>query len=441
MYTARQILMSALAMLAVGTGVSAQSQPVGPGEPAPAYAADTRLRQIVDRALARHPSLDEARRRHQASLEQIAQARALPEPVLGYTQAVQTPETRVGPQFNTLSLSQTLPWFGTRDRRADVARADAGTAAEMIVLRQRDIILQVKAAYYDLAYVDDALRITNDERLLLEQYERLANSRYASGQGSQQAVVKLQAEITRVLSRREGLTGQRAALVARLNALTDDSSGNPIPEIAPVDVPPVIPALDPLLALGEVNRPELRAIGAVRVKRERAVDLARTISLPTVTIGASYVNVLRRRDEAGLAMPPPDNGKNPFSISVNLTLPVRQAKYDAAVQQASQELAAELSRYRSEENRLRLDIEEQLARLETLAEQTDLFERALVPQAQEALRSAETAYATGQVSVLDLLDSERMLLEVRLVLARHRADRLIALARLERAIGTTVPVN
>jgi outer membrane protein TolC len=56
-----------------------------------------------------------------------------------------------------------------------------------------------------------------------------------------------------------------------------------------------------------------------------------------------------------------------------------------------------------------------------------LFENALIPQAEESLRSTEAAYETGQLGVLDLLDSERVLLNVRLVNARYYSDFLLAL--------------
>ncbi|MEZ5318397.1 MAG: TolC family protein [Vicinamibacterales bacterium] len=434
----RYCIAAVVVLSALAVRVEAR-QAGAPADGPPLFDADPVLRGYVARALARYPALEEARLRHEAALEQVPQARALPEPVLAYTQAIQPVETRVGPQFNSFGITQMLPWFGVRDRRAGVAQADADTAAEAVTLRQRDVILAIKQAYYELAYVDEAIRTTNEERLLLEQYERLATSRYASGQGLQQAVVKLQAEITRVLTRREDLSGQRLALAARLNTLMDEPPGTPVPEIAALAVPPSLPDRDALIALGRLHRPELLVIAATETKRERALDLAGTLSLPTFTIGASYVNVMRRRDAAGLAQPPPDDGKNPLAVSVAVTLPIRESKYDAAVQQASREVAAERTRYRGEENALALDVEDQLARLRSLAEQTALFERALVPQAEEALRSAEASYATGQVSVLDLLDSERVLLQVRLVLARQRSDRLIARAKLERAIGTVLP--
>ena len=78
-------------------------------------------------------------------------------------------------------------------------------------------------------------------------------------------------------------------------------------------------------------------------------------------------------------------------------------------------------------------------RLTMVEEQIALFEKALLPQAEQALRSAEEAYSTGAAGVLDLLDSEEVLLDVRLGLARLKTDYMKALADMERAIGSPFP--
>jgi outer membrane protein TolC len=75
-------------------------------------------------------------------------------------------------------------------------------------------------------------------------------------------------------------------------------------------------------------------------------------------------------------------------------------------------------------------------RIETAERQILLFENTLLPQAEQALRSTEAAYSTGSLGILDLLDSERVLLDVRLGLAKLNSDYMIALAEMERAVGT-----
>ena len=57
------------------------------------------------------------------------------------------------------------------------------------------------------------------------------------------------------------------------------------------------------------------------------------------------------------------------------------------------------------------------------------------------MKSSEAAYSTGEVGVLDLLDSERVLLNVRLSLAKFDSDYMKALAEMERAAGVPVKEN
>ena len=156
-------------------------------------------------------------------------------------------------------------------------------------------------------------------------------------------------------------------------------------------------------------------------------------------MGAGLVNVGDRGDAAGLLQPPPDNGRNAFTVTFGFNLPIRRGTYRADVRRAADELsAARLSRVDAY-NQMAFAVREQAVRLETLGEQIRLISDLLAPQTDEELRSTEAAYETGEVGVLDLLDSERSRLDVRLVGARYAADYLIALAELERAIGTPFP--
>ena len=79
-----------------------------------------------------------------------------------------------------------------------------------------------------------------------------------------------------------------------------------------------------------------------------------------------------------------------------------------------------------------------MSRLPRTWEQLRLFEDVLHVQAEQSLRSAEAGYTSGILNALDLLDAERLLLEVRTATERVRADYAIALARLEGAVGASV---
>jgi cobalt-zinc-cadmium efflux system outer membrane protein len=150
-------------------------------------------------------------------------------------------------------------------------------------------------------------------------------------------------------------------------------------------------------------------------------------------------NLGGRGDPAGILLPPPDNGKNAFNFSIGINLPIWRDKYHARVVEATERSIAERRDYVEIRNDMEFSIRDQVVRLQTLQDQLDLYERVLIPQAEEALRSSEAAYETAQLGILDLLDSERFLLRSRLMLARYNADFLRALTDLERAVGTKFP--
>jgi outer membrane protein TolC len=101
----------------------------------------------------------------------------------------------------------------------------------------------------------------------------------------------------------------------------------------------------------------------------------------------------------------------------------------------SETFLASKQSYRDLWNQVQADIRSIAFDAETIREQITCLKPRCLPQAEQSLRSGESAYASGEGGVLDLLDSQRMLLEIRLGLAQLRSDYLKSVAELERAIG------
>ena len=137
--------------------------------------------------------------------------------------------------------------------------------------------------------------------------------------------------------------------------------------------------------------------------------------------------------------PSTQNGMNVVSFNLGINLPVHRSKYDAEVAEATEAKLASTHGYQETVNAVESSIREVGFHIGTLREQMTLFNTTLIPQAQQSLQSAEAAYSTGSLGVLDLLDSERVLLEVRLGLAQLITDYMKSLADMERAIGSPFP--
>ena len=392
---------------------------------------DTYIRQ----ALERNPAVLESFARYQSSLQRLPQESSLPDPMLGFTQFARSPETRVGAQTMMLSLSQEFPWFGKLSDKGKIAAKQAAAHRQHYEAQNAEIVRQVKLAYYSVSYIDRAIEINQEDLSVLQHYETLAQAQYTQGVGLQQAVVKLQTEITRDQNRLEVLRSQRVNAEAVLNSLMDRPANSPIQKIEQGARPRPEMNYGELLVTGRNNRPEIQAALLQIEKDEKRIHLARKSYWPNFTIATSFTNVTGRSDPMGQMNLPDQNGKNIYSFSVGINIPFQRRKYDAAVREATEDKIASRESYRDIVNEVEASIRTIGFRLETLETQIALFENTLLPQTEHTLTITEVAYSTGSVGVLDLLDSERVLLEVRLGLARLISNYMKSLAEMERTIG------
>lgn len=407
----------------------------------PSYASngDPALAALIAEALEGNPRVRAALLEHQASRARVVQASTLPNPALSFTQHLAGAQTRVGPQLSSISVSQALPWFGTLSDRRNIAAAQSDIVNQSHAEQRAEVVRQVKLAYYDLAYLDQALRITGEEEELLLHYEALAQARYSQGFGQQQEVVKLQAEVTRVLNRRQDLLRQRTDFEAALNVLANRPVDTPVPAVEIGERPAVALDEEALRGNGLSDRPEVRSARLRIESGGHEMRLARRSYRPDFTVGVAWGNVLGRRDEPGRTNPPPGNGRDTYSLTFGASIPVFRSSYEAGVREADARLSAAEEAYRDAANRVAFAVRSTAFRLTTIEGQLALFEDALLPQAEQALSATEEAYSAGVTGVLELLDSEEMLLDVRLGLARLQADYMKALAEMERAIGSAFP--
>jgi len=203
-----------------------------------------------------------------------------------------------------------------------------------------------------------------------------------------------------------------------------------LPRFAALAVDPVA-----LRARALALRPELTSADHGIAQAETMVELARKQYKPDFTLSATYTDVGPRTDPAGVALPPPDNGSDVFALSLSVSLPVKRGRLAAGVAEAADRQLSARELKRAVVTTIDRSLGELVERTRTTWDQLRLLEDVLDVQADQSLRSAESGYAAGAIGSLDLLDAERMLLEVRTAMERARADYAVAVARLEGAVG------
>jgi len=392
------------------------------------YSNNELLSSFIDTAIYANPAIWEAEHRWRAALQRIPQVRSLPDPMFDIEWS-QMPSRSEEVMF---SISQEFPWFGKLDTMGELALRDALAGVEEYQTEIREVVAMVKQSYYDLAFLDEAIRITEEDKNLLEHFEDIAATRYSTGKGIQQEVIKMQAEITKDADRLYLLNQQRESVAANLNTLMNRPPHEPVSAITALSMPDVKLDLESLYASGRANQNELKAAKYMIEKGDQAIRLTKKEYFPDFNVGVSYTDVVDR---------PMEMDEDGYSIMLGFNIPLWEGKRMAAVKEARESKLESERGYERIKNAMEFSIRDGVLRAGTTSNQLALYEKVLIPQAQQAVESTESAYATGQLNALDLIDSERFLLDVRMAYAQFKTDYLKALADIERAIGAAFPAG
>ncbi|MGB0993790.1 MAG: TolC family protein, partial [Akkermansiaceae bacterium] len=334
---------------------------------------------------------------------------------------VESVQTRTGPQKNILMLSQRLPWFGQLDGRERAADAEAEAVHYAFQARQLLLARMIGLSFYDYAYTGKAIELTTQNLALLEELSPLVEERVRTGDNLN-SLLRLQVEIGKLRDRLATFKQQRprqSAQIAALLALPGDTLlpwpvWKPTSEALTSDSPDT----RSLLASVETNNPELlmleRKINSSKVRSE----LARLERRPNFTVGLNYIQV----DDPTVNPSTPDAGKDPWALTFAINLPIWNSRTSAARREAHSNQRAAESELANRQRQLSAAVHSSVSSLRDAQRRVALYHDELLPLAQQALEISRSSYEGGRASLLEIIDSERSLLDLELQLWRAHAD-------------------
>lgn len=436
-----------------GTSPIAAERSMPPRSDAAVGAAAARLDSLIAVARTASPRLRAARARIEAARARIAPAGARPDPML--MAGIQNfPVTKPGfTDFMTMKMvgiGQTIPYPGKLSLRTRAAERELSAARAELEGDQLEVEEAVKAAYYDLAYVDRALEIIERNRQLLVDFMKVTETRYTVGTGGQEDVLRVRVEVARLGEEAVALVEQRRAALARLNAVLDRPSDTPVVEPAvprrvaraaiadsasrvrfasatlgarAADSP--FPPLEMLQAAAVRQNPMLRAHEAMIAAQAARVELARKEHLPDFDVSLSYGQR--------------DGFSDMVSAQISIPIPLQKGrKQDQLVAEARSELATLEAEHSERANVLRAEVARLHSELERDRSQLALYVKAILPQGRAALTSATAGYQVGRADFLSLLDTQATLFNYETSYFRVLSGFAKRLAELERVVGEEI---
>jgi outer membrane protein TolC len=314
-----------------------------------------------------------------------------------------------------LGLRQMFPRGDSRrlDREQQMAEARALRANGDRTARM--IQQSVREAWLEMFYVDRATELTRARLQAVRDLAEMALSAYSTGRQNSHDVTRIGLESSMLEARLIDLERQREQGVADLSRhLPAAAARRPLPAELPV-----LPVLPDAQNVTErlIRHPEIMAHNARIDAHEAGVGLARQAFRPAWALEAGYGVRGSRSDLANVGV----------SVQVPLFDRTRQTEGVASARDLRH--AAELERDAALLE-FRRQFERELAQLRRLQESAEIYNTAVIPQAQETAAAVLLAYQEEQADFAELIRSELAHLDAQLVLLRIRVDALKAQSRL-----------
>jgi cobalt-zinc-cadmium efflux system outer membrane protein len=374
--------------------------------------------QAVRTALAQNPELLAARQQIEAATGRAAQARLWPNPELELSSEEFPPR---GGGFssaqNLVGMSQTVPFPGKKPLDGQIGRKGIAVAEWEYLGREIELVRDVKTAFTTALAAEKKVAVSEQLLALARSLADAAAKRVTAGAAADQERLRAEIELDRAnveltAARRGSLESQKA--LATLLGRAREPVGPLQGELREtVELPALEQAREQMLA----RHPNIGAAVAGKERAEWELRRAKIDPLPDVTFG-----VAGGRDFGGK--------ETLMAFRFSLPLPL----FDRAQgRQREARAQAEIARYdlTATEQRLIRELSVVDARLRAAADQVEVYRTRILPKAEEALRLVRGGFDAGKFGYLDLVDTQRTLVESRLAYYEKLSELNAAQAALE----------
>jgi len=393
------------------------------------------LDELIQEAVKNNPDLKSAQNSWQSELAKVPQAGALPDPQLSFN-LMNLPvnsfdfnqEPMTGKQ---VALMHMFPFPGKQGLRTRVAKENAVVAEFRYQELKNQLIKNVKLTYYNLFFIDRAIDITLENTKTLEQFVKIAETKYSVGKGIQQDVLRAQVELSKMMDKLIRLEQQREELESQLNTLLNRPVENPVGGTEELEYSESSVDLNQLKESAAENRPLLKAWQEMVSQSDTKVQLAKKDYLPDFSLGVAY----SQRETLKNGMGGVDFFSGMFSMNIPLYFWRKQSKKveeNQLVHLSSQE------KYNDVRNQVYSELDRVLNDIEKNKRLVELFETGIIPQASQSLKSAIAGYQTDKVDFLTLLNNQINLFNFEQDYYRVLSDYYVGIAKLEAAAGAEI---
>ena len=369
-------------------------------------------------AASRNLGLEAARRQKAIREAQIRIAKQYQNPDVAFEASRDTPH-------EVLMFNFPVEIGGKRDRRIDLAQAEAAQADLDVRVEMRVLRRNLRQSFYGLLAADERVRLAGEIVTLVERLRQVTQARFEVGAAPRLDVLAADLGLARATADLDLARSSRAAAQADLNAVLDQPAGQALAVTGNLGDAAAVPDVAGATSLAVASNTDLLAAEQEAAVEERRVSLLKAERVPTPTFTVGGVFDAPGEFQAGLA----------GGVSLAIPLFNRNGGEIAAAH-------ATLFQIQARRDAIRRTVENAVfaavARIQALGRQSDTYRKTVVPAATELAALAEESYALGRNSVLALIEAQRASRDVRREHLQTLVDFQSAIADLEEVIGAAI---
>jgi len=401
--------------------VSASGQPTKPV---------LNLDQLIQEALENNPEILAAKKRGEVYREKVPQASALEDPMLEFG-IINLPTNfsfrDEDMTMKEIAISQKFPFPGKRPLMREMAEKEAEAASTDIEDKTNRIIKEVKTVYFEISHVYRAREVTQRNKQIFETLAKIAETRYATGEGIQQDVLKAHVQISQMADELIMLNQKGVALEAKLCSLLNRPQGWPMAEPEELIYRRFTFTLEALQTTALDSNPTLKAMKTMIEAKEKAHGLAKLEYYPDFRVRFAY----GQRDNS-----PEMARRDMLTGMVEMNIPIFfESKQSRKVAETLAEIQTFQAQYGAMKNEIFYMIASMASMVQRTERQLELYKTGIIPQASIQLKSALSAYTVNKVDFMTLLDSQMTLYRYELEYHQALTEYEKNLASLEAAVG------
>jgi len=371
------------------------------------------LADLEQEALRNNPEILMFVKKAESADQRKSLAAALPDPMIGYmVQNVGAPlNWSVGREDMSMQgvvFSQEIPFPGKLSTKGRAAEKEAERMGEAVRGARFRILNNLRTAYYEYYLAFKSAEILEQTKDLMKNIERIAETRYATGQGMQQDLLRAQVEVAMLLDRISEQQQKKETQAAVINKLVGRDPLASLGRPDELSVASFDRSQDELAAMALKHSPALAERQRMVEQSKYELSLSKREYLPDMVVSGGWFT----------------RGEKPdvWQASVMFKAPLYFWNKSTGVKAAAADARSTEYEYDSARLETLARVKELYSTIKTSEHHLHFYTAAIIPQTRLAMQSATTNYQVGKTDFLSLLDSQSLLLKYQLMEQEERVN-------------------